>query len=58
MYIKHPYKNHDEWSEENLRKRESYKKGRYQHIGDGENSTENSGSGKSFTLYSQTQYAL
>ena len=50
--MNHPSNNHDEWAEENKSKREAYKKGRYQRKRDGENSTGNSGSGKSLTLSS------
>ena len=58
MYMNHPSRNHDEWAEEKQSKIESYKNGKYQITRDGENSTGNSGSGKSLTLSSHMQSAL
>ena len=39
MYMDHTANKHDEWNEENNRKREAYKKVRLQITRDGENST-------------------
>ena len=58
MYMIHPDNKHDEWSEEKEKKRDSYKKFRYQRTRDGKKSTGNSGSGKSLTLSSQMHSAL
>ena len=58
MYMIHLDNKHDEWSEEKEKKREAYKKVRYQRTRDCKNSTGNSGSGKSLTLSSQINSAL
>ena len=55
MYINYSVNKHDEWAEENQKKREAYKKGRFQLTRDSGNSNGNSGRGRSLTLSSKMQ---
>ena len=58
MYMNRISNKHDEWEEENQRKRKSYTKGRSQTTRDCKESTGNSGNGKSLTLSSQIKLKL